>query len=242
MSRLSGLEKESGKARLLLRGACEKYAEAVKAKPKDSAAWWNWGNDLVRLADLPQDEDKKRSLCSEACEKYDNAVEADPNKSEFWFSWGSALGKLAELETDDERKRELLGEACEKFANAVEIDPQIAEAWYNRGVALVKLADLEKDDTLKRASLLDQAEQAALNAYALAQGKVTYILACIASLRGDKEKCREWLEKAEELGVLPTSADLDSDTDMDPVREEAWFKALLERMLAQEASEEDGEA
>ena len=46
--------------------------------------------------------------------------------------------------------------------------------------------------------------------------------------RRDEQRCKEWLEKAKELGALPNADDLREDSDLDLVRERDWFKALLD--------------
>jgi hypothetical protein len=241
LGQLADLEEDDEKERELLREACEKYAKAVEADPKKVEAWSNWGVTLGQLADLGEDNEKERELRREACEKYAKAVEADPKNAGAWYNWGDALAKLADLEDDDGKERELLREECEKYAKAVEADPKMVIAWENMSAAFVQLAPQTSEE---RASLLDQAEQAALKAHELVPGKGVYNLACIAALRGNKEKCREWLEKAVGLQDGLTAAHLEEDTDMGLVREEAWFKELLERQRVREAvaGGEDGKA
>ena len=46
---------------------------------------------------------------------------------------------------------------------------------------------------------------------------------------GRSREAREWLESGAESGALPRKAHLLADTDLDAVRSEPWFAALVAR-------------
>jgi hypothetical protein len=75
--------------------------------------------------------------------------------------------------------------------------------------------------------LLSQAEEKLLAAEELATGSGAYNLACVASLRGQPEECRQWLQRSLAAGKLPSRQHLVSDDDLKSVRDEPWFTELL---------------
>ena len=58
-------------------------------------------------------------------------------------------------------------------------------------------------------------------------GSEAYNLACIFALLGRTEDCRHWLERAKERKTLPSRLHMQTDTDMDPVRDLPWFTDIL---------------
>jgi hypothetical protein len=75
--------------------------------------------------------------------------------------------------------------------------------------------------------LLSQAEEKLLAAEQLATGAGAYDLACVAALRGQPVECRQWLERSQAAGRLPSRQHLASDDDLEAVRDEPWFAELL---------------
>ena len=242
---LAKLEKDKHKKRLLLQESNSVYKKATAIIPTQGMVWNNWGAVLSGLAELEKEEDveARRALWKEACKKHEIAVEVNPNLAIPWSNWGSTLLRLAVLEKDLIERRRMLEIAQEKCSRALSIDSGNATFWNNLSAVFLCLSPIEADPS-ERSRLLTEAEKNAVAANQRNQGEGLFNLACVASLRGDKGKCREWLEKAEELGILPTVPHMEKDTDMDPVRGEAWFKELLERQRAREAAVggEDGEA
>lgn len=146
------------------------------------------------------------------------------------------------LKYEDEEKWD---KALTMWETLVTFQPDNSRAFFGMMFCLGRLATQEEDH-LKKRRLLVEAEQAALKAQELEPSEETlfYNLACIAALQEDGKKCREWLEKAESVPDLLTVAHMEKDSDLDLVREEEWFKELLERQRAREAAAggEDGKA
>jgi Tfp pilus assembly protein PilF len=119
----------------------------------------------------------------------------------------------------------LFREASEKYAEAVRLKPDMHEAFNNWGSMLA--AQAQQHPGAERDALLDQAEDKLKRAEAVKQGSGAYNLACLAALRGQEGECRQWLETGRQAGALPDRAHLESDADLDPVRETDWFRDLI---------------
>jgi len=242
---LAGMAKGE-KRRILLEKAREICKEAIKRDDMLAKAWVGLGVALEQLADTERDREKKRGLLEAARDRFEEAIKRNDPLALAWVCLGEVIGKIAGTEEDQEKKRLLWEMAREKYKEAIKRDGSLVSAWCGQGVALQFLAQIARDlgESDKWLELLQQAEKMAQRANEIDSRRGAYILACIASLRGDKDKCREWLEKAEKLRDLPPVEHLEEDTDMNPVRGEAWFKQLLERQRAreEEADVEDGGA
>ncbi|MGH8498928.1 MAG: TPR end-of-group domain-containing protein, partial [Methylococcales bacterium] len=121
--------------------------------------------------------------------------------------------------------RPVLREACEKFMQASKgrkNRPNTVNDW---GVALLALANLCEGD--EKQKLLSEARSKCLEAEALKSGFASYNLACIASLEGDAENCRRYLETAREHFKIPSPGHLENDPDFKNVRRTDWFKELI---------------
>ncbi len=154
------------------------------------------------------------------CRRRRNQVRQAP------YNWGIALTDQAGAKQGEEADR-LFQLAGEKYAAAIDIKPDKHEALNNWGNAMINQSYTRQGDEAGR--LLDQAEEKCLLAEEIQPGKGAYNLACIAALREDQQGCRQWLETCREQGALPDRAHLESDSDLDPVREADWFKEFLER-------------
>jgi len=163
-------------------------------------------------------------LFAQAGEKYAAAVRIKPDMHEALYNWGTALSAQAKTKTGAEADG-LFAQAGEKYAAAVRIKPDMHEALYNWGTAL--LAQAKTKTGAEADGLFAQAEEKLLAAEQLRAGAGAYNLACVAALRGDHEKCREWLERALAAGTLPSREHLMTDTDLKSVRNDAWFAELL---------------
>ena len=70
-----------------------------------------------------------------------------------------------------------------------------------------------------------------LQAENIKKGSGAYNLACISALQHDESACREWLELAYELNSIPEPEHLNTDSDLDNVRETDWFKKIVADMM-----------
>lgn len=116
-------------------------------------------------------------------------------------------------------------DACEKYAAAVKTRPDFHQALNNWGNIFLAQARGKKGAEEER--LFEEAQEKFMFAEAIAPGSGSYNLACIYSLRGEDDKCGEWLLNSHSHRELPPRKVLESDTDLDNVRQSDWFQALL---------------
>jgi tetratricopeptide (TPR) repeat protein len=208
---LTGLAQLKGDE-ALFRDSFAKFEAALAIKPDKHEALNNWGSALGDLAKLKGDE----ALFREAIGKYEAALAIKPDMHEALYNWGSALDDLARLKGDEA----LFREAFAKYEAALAIKPDKHKALYNWGIALLSLWQLTKD-----AALLDKARDVLDRAEWLNPRK-PYNRACLAALLGDEEGCRERLMRAKEFGTLPPPEHLQTDPDLENMRDKPWFKEL----------------
>ncbi len=199
----------------------------MPAELVDSVSWAYvmQGNELKAQAQRQQGEEVDQ-LFAQAGEKYAAALAIKPDKHEALNNWGSALGMQAERQQGEEADQ-LLAQAGEKFAAALEIKPDMHEALSNWGSALLVQSACKTGDEAER--LWGEAEKRLLQAEEIATGSGAYNLACVAAFRGDVNACRKWLETTIKHDSLPSRAHLESDSDLNSVRDEAWFQEILAR-------------
>ena len=119
----------------------------------------------------------------------------------------------------------LFGEAYEKYAQGLAIEPDDHEALYDWGTALLDEANTKAG--AEADALFERARTKLLQAELLKECAGAYNLACVAALRAREEECREWLNVDKRCGTLPDRRHLESDTDLDGVRDEPWFREFL---------------
>lgn len=200
--------------------ASEKYAEIVKLKPDDYVAYNNWGACLSEIARIKSDE----KPFDQANQKFEQAVQRvhiESDKYPIYCNWGVALAEWAKLE-DNEK---LFEQACQKYEQAVRIIPNRPEVYDNWAGTLIHWSKL-KIGKPEYDGLLKQAEEKGLKAESLKSGCAAYKLAKIYARRNDEERCKIWLLVGQETGTLPTREHAMKDSDLDSVRNEAWFKEI----------------
>ena len=202
----------------------------MKIKPDKHEALNNWGNALSGQAKTKSGSEADR-LFRLAGEKYEAALKIKPDSHKALNNWGNALSGQAKTKSGSEADR-LFRLAGEKYEAALKIKPDSHEALNNWGNALLEQAKTKRGSEADR--LFGLAEQRLLSAEAIHQGSAAYNLACVKALRGISAKCRQWLETAYRLDVLPGYEHLikDKDKDLDSVRDQGWFKRLLKKRKA----------
>jgi tetratricopeptide (TPR) repeat protein len=163
----------------------------------------------------------------DAYKKFASAALLDPENAEVTHYWGLALYEQACHKQSKEAK-ELYQAACEKFEAALKLAPGNAKIMNDWGAALMAQARNKSDKQAE--SLYVEAKEKIAAAEALEPGSAAYNLACIHSLRGEPEECRKFLEQAQQGGNLPPKKHLETDKDLDNVKEEKWFQAFLKEI------------
>ncbi|MEF3696162.1 TPR end-of-group domain-containing protein, partial [Desulfolutivibrio sp.] len=206
----------------------------------------NWGNALGDLAapDLTPVPEKRRKLLLDACEKFKQACRIKPDDHKALNNWGNALGDLAapDLTPVPEKRRKLLLDACEKYEQACSIKPDFHEAFYNFGHALLIISSPElTEDEDERVRLLTRTESNFLEARRLNPRIAGYNLACVASRTNKPDGCQKWLRESLRDKYFPDCDYIRTDTDLDPVRNEQWFKDFMAEVCPEdEAKKSDG--
>jgi tetratricopeptide (TPR) repeat protein len=223
---LSVLAKQSDKeqAITLYTQSCEKYKKAIEIKSDKHEAYNNLGNTLTGLA-KQSDKEQAILLFTQAIENYERAIEFKPDYHEAYDNWGITLSGLAQ-QSDKEQAVPLLTQACEKHKKAIELKPDDYSAYSNWGNTLLEFAELttgtERDDILEECKkILGKGET-------IKPGSCSYNLACCHIRMNDLDKAKEFLYKSKEHGYLSDKSHLETDTDLDPVRNLPWFQELLE--------------
>lgn len=115
--------------------------------------------------------------------------------------------------------------AIELYRAIVKLDDKDAEAWHHLGYSL------------HARQQLDEALKAHLKASTDPKWgpTATYNVACVYSLRNDKDKAIEWLGKAVEAGFTQASL-VEADTDMDNIRGDERYAKIVKSMGASSTS------
>ena len=126
---------------------------------------------------------------------------------------------------------EKYAQAGEKFAEALKIKPDKHETLSNWGAALSEEAKglsgkAREEKLVKAASKLNVGRQIT--------GRAVYNVACAHALSGDIDSALDELDACLTDGTLPTSDHLAQDEDMDPLRDEPRYKAIMEKLTQSE--------
>lgn len=235
----SVLTPDTAERRKFLREACGKYKEACRIKPDDHKALNNWGGALDDLSatDLTPEPEERRKRLRSACEKYEQALRIKPDKHDALYNWGVALAKQAvpDLSPDATERRKLLLTACEKYEQACRIKPDDHDALSNWGVSLIIISSPKlTEDEDERVRLLTLAESKFLEARRLNPKIAGYNLACVASRTNKPEECQKWLRESLNDDDFPGCDHIRTDADLDPVRNEQWFKDFMTEVCPEE--------
>ncbi len=216
--KLSGKDRQRG-----FREACEHYQKAYEMDPNDVDTLKHWGLALRELAQSKR-EKQTDQLYDEAYEKFSLAVDTGNNEHDVYYHWGLTLYQQAQKKTPDQM-RTLYNAAIEKFNqdhNISRTRPQTLNDWGASLMALAKLKDTDNAEQLM-ADALDKFQRAD----DLKAGFASYNLACISSLLGEFDACREHLNTAKENGKLPGISHLQRDDDLLSARKTDWFKTFI---------------
>ena len=214
--------KQGGEAETLYQEAFEKYQQAIEIKPDDHQALYNWGHGLGALAAIKQGGEAE-TLYQEAFEKYRQAVEIKPGKHQAFNNWGHGLGALAATKSGDEAEA-LYQEAFEKYRQAIEIKPDDHQVLYNWGTTLLNWAKTKSGVEAK--ALFEQSLEKLNQAVAL--GGQSYNLACVYSLRSEKEQALLYLSQSLENKEIEPAFVIE-DEDWAGFVEDEDFKKIISK-------------
>ncbi|MBI5130844.1 MAG: SIR2 family protein [Rhodopseudomonas palustris] len=217
----------SGRQRAdLIKQAARHYQHALSINPNSDEAYRFWGILLRDEADRVTGDDAMQ-LFAEAGEKFQSALAINPKNLRTLFDWGRLLTMQAR-HSQEQDARKFFAQAEEKYEAALTLQPENDGARYNLGSVLLRRANLAVGE--EAVDFLAKAEKHLLIALKQRPHQ-TYNLACLRSLQGDEDACREALLTAAKNGTLPSVEYLMSDFDLKSVRETTWFKELVEQQL-----------
>ena len=197
------------------------FFDSITKKSKLKAA-------IKKTAEARTSEGSKADqLFKRVYQDYAEVVAGEPLIAEALYNWGFALLHQAKTKSGSEAAK-LYQDAIAKFSFCLTIDPAYLGAAIDGGVAYMELARVKAagphDD------LYEMAKSQFEKANAIQAGSASYNLACIYSLRGDKEACLNALENSKDKGFLPEVADILNDPDLDGIKRKEWFLAFMETL------------
>ncbi|PSV25671.1 SIR2 family protein [Photobacterium kishitanii] len=175
-----------------------------------------FGSALSKFAVL----ESSPSLFKQSVEVYRKALSIEPNNYETLNDLGGTLFKWANVEQCPEKF--LL--SIEIFKEILLIKPDFYEALDNFGGALLSLARINKDQ-----EKLEEAKHKLQQAQLISK-RPSYNLACLYALENNKENCKNELVNCLNSNILPRGNHIYNDIDLNNVREETWFRDLLEKL------------
>lgn len=203
---------------------CDAYAKAIQLNNSDFIAWSNWGATLGRWGYNLEGEDAYAKF-AEACTKCAEATRLQPDFEPAWYNWGLALSHWGLALKEDSAAPAKFSEACTKYAESARLEPGHEPTWRGWGNASIHLAHALIGE--ERTQKLLEARQYCLTAESLKPGEDAYNLACIAAMLGESDSAKDWLKMARLHGKLPNTNYLQTDRDLESLRELDWFKVLL---------------
>lgn len=218
--------KSGAEADALYSQAYSKFAAALQSKPDFHEVLNNWGNVLSDQANIKSGAEAD-VLYNSAYEKYIAALQIKPDYYEALHDWGIALSDQAQTKSGEEADT-LYNQAYEKYARALQIKPDKYEVFVNWSNALLfqyrVVSDNRKPEILL--NVIDKCEKGEL----ILPGSCAYYLASVYSLLGNSSECQNWLEKSWKYEKLPELSYIESDSDLDMVRDQEWFKEFIAKL------------
>ncbi|MEO1405597.1 MAG: SIR2 family protein [Pseudomonadota bacterium] len=204
--------------------AGQKYATALNIKSDKHEAYFNWGIALADEAKMLSGSERLEKL-RESGEKFSAALDIKSNMYEAFHNWANVLGDEAELLNGSERF-DKFREAESKYAASLDIKPDDYTVLSSWGSTILDHANFLSG--AERTAKLEEAEEKVGRARDL-KGHAIYNFACLLACRGKISEALDELEACLKAGTLPSAEHLREDTDMDPLRDEPRFKALLKK-------------
>ncbi|MBK6958240.1 MAG: hypothetical protein IPH22_07470 [Nitrosomonas sp.] len=225
-------------ARALWHEAAKKYQQALSINQDYHEAEFNWGNALIDEAkELGKINLHKEALdlWHKASEKYQQVLRLRPDDFEATYYCGVALTNEAmELaESNLPTARNLWHEAGDKYKRVLGMNPDYHKAADDWGFALLEEANaIAATDGDQANELRGRAEQLLLQHAKAVPEVVAYNLACVYGQRGDVSNCLYWLQTAQLPNKLVSCVHLQTDADLDAVRNHPDFQAWLQSVCS----------
>lgn len=178
-------------------------------------AYYNLAGTLGSLGDLTGDQ----QYFEKAVVEFENAIEFSPD-ADSYYQLANRLVTLGKL-TGEQHYYE---QAIVKYEKAIKLNPDDIDQHNSLSGVLLELGYMTGEQCY-----YEQARNICNMALKFAPQE-TYNFACLESHLGNANECEKYLNVCYEAKGLPTKAHLESDKDLDRVRDTKWFKELLEKI------------
>ena len=204
---------------LLLEGRYNKIVAQENAEtgsvPTELLASAMFSQALEQQEDLLKNYDF--SKYADLFKLYQNIINIKKENHGAYNNWGTALSELGKQTGE----RQWLEEAVEKYKTAIEIKTDKHDAYNNLIGSMLTLWRATKSD-----ELLEEAKVLVDKALKIKPDNA-YNAACLASITKDEALCKKHLNTCLNAGTLPDKKHLKTDSDLDNMRDKAWFVGFL---------------
>lgn len=178
------------------------FRKAVELDPDNFEAYYHFGRYMFKQGKLER-----------VAELWERAREIDPDD----FQTPNISIGVYERLGDRDKMRQAAKDGARTASLYVEQHPENARAWTLGAGAFLELGERDKAMQFMEAALQADPDS----------GSTRYNGACVYARAGEIEKALDWLELAMEFQDPDW---LDNDSDLDPLRGEPRFQALMARM------------
>lgn len=159
----------------------------------------------------------------QAYQKYEQAIIINPKAYDAYLNWAIALSEEA-ITLSEKEAREKFKQAYQNYEQANKIKPNDYHTYSNWGTSLLNEARLISGKLAFEKII--EAEKKSQKAKSIIN-KGNYNLACAFALTDKIPKALKELTQCNKDGTLPKLKHLETDTDMDPLRETKEFQELI---------------
>lgn len=205
-----------------------RFRSCAENEPRTALLWTNWSVLHTAWGSISEPEEAQKHF-KEACEKFAVANSLHQNAFESLQASSLALIHWAKHVNEPRQFEAMLNEAQVKIDKAIKLNPYVFGVWITKGYLFRQKAVRETDTEIRETWLL-QARECYETANRFDRNAGVYDLACVAALRGKTEECRRLLQDGLARDLLPVKRWINRDQDFTSVREEEWFRELLERL------------
>lgn len=199
--------------------AIEYYIKALNVDSNFHLAYYNWSLALYRMA-YPMNIDE--NIYMQCIDKLNKTIDLEPNYTDALILKGVIIKHLAEIRKDEK----LYLESIENFNKAIAINPDNVDSYDGKGTTLLSYASIKGES--EKDIIFKETEKVLLKAEAIKEGRGSYNLACLWSIRKNKKVALKWFEKGLKLGNTERNH-IDKDTDLDFIRNDKKFNELLDK-------------
>ncbi|OTG82664.1 hypothetical protein B9T33_04235 [Acinetobacter sp. ANC 5054] len=179
-----------------------------------------YAHSIIEIAVIKNDE----ALSQKCFDTYDQVLNLMSNNPDHYANYGACVLLFA-IQKQDEG---LFHKAVNLIEQAYKLQPENFEHLNNYNGAILSLAYLKNDK-----NLFDIAFTSINNALEINPER-TYNLVCYYSITSQNDLAKDNLFKALSYNTLPNLDHLNTDKELDNIRNEPWFIELLERLKEKE--------